>query len=46
MNRTLTEQTDSGRKIHILVLGGGFAGYYALKELERHLEEIRMLRSR
>jgi NADH dehydrogenase FAD-containing subunit len=37
MDKALTEQTDSGRKIRILVLGGGFAGYYALKELERHL---------
>jgi NADH:quinone reductase (non-electrogenic) len=37
MNKCLTEQTNSARKIRILVLGGGFAGYYALKELERHL---------
>lgn len=38
-NWCLREQTESHRKIRILVLGGGFAGYYALRELERHLRK-------
>ena len=28
---------DHGRRLRILILGGGFAGYYALRRLERHL---------